>query len=122
MAKDPEELLREAARVRGFVEDFHIFLAERDPEFLDRWNGIWDHVLQKSILDDKTKALIRVGVSSALRIEKGTENAIDAAIRAGATIEEIANAVEIAFIYGGAPSLMLGLNILKKKVDKITKK
>lgn len=112
-----ENDLEKTFKARGFVEDMHIVLAKKDPWLLEKWTDIWDHIFKKSSLDQKTLALLRVASSSTIRVEKGIDHAIDAAVAAGASVEEVIDSIKVAFVYSGAPELLTSLSIVKKKFN-----
>lgn len=56
-------------------------------------------------LDKKTKEIIAVVVASVLRCKHCTENHLEKAIKAGATKKQIAEAIGVAWMMGGAPPI-----------------
>ncbi|BBD73599.1 hypothetical protein HS1genome_1988 [Sulfodiicoccus acidiphilus] len=97
------------------MEDFHEVLASRDPELLESWSEVWSRAFKFTSLDSKTVSLIRMAVVSALRHEKAIEHSMDQAVAAGATPEEILDAIKVAFIFTGVPTLVTALSIYKRK-------
>jgi alkylhydroperoxidase/carboxymuconolactone decarboxylase family protein YurZ len=112
---DKEEILRSIKESRGFIEDFHQVLASRDPEFLEAWSNVWTKAFKHGSLDAKTASLIRMAVVSAIRHEKAIEHSMDQAVVAGASPQEILDAIKIAFIFTGVPTLVTALSIYRKK-------
>lgn len=112
-----EELLDRVMKTRGFVEDFHVVLAEKDPDLLEIWSQVWQHVLADSSLDSKSSALIRLAVVAAMHNSTAVNHSMDQAIDAGATAEEILDSLKIAFVFTGVPTLVDSLSIYRKKFN-----
>jgi AhpD family alkylhydroperoxidase len=60
-------------------------------------------------LDTKTKELISLGIAVAVRCEPCIVWHTGAAVKAGATEEEILDTIKVAVCMGGGPALMYGL-------------
>lgn len=60
---------------------------------------------QKSVLDSKTKELIRLAIASVFRCNHCTENHIKYALNEGATKEEISEALLLASLQSAATQL-----------------
>ena len=60
---------------------------------------------QKSILDEKTKELIRVAVASVFRCKHCTEHHIQDAIAAGATKQEVSEAILLSALQAAGTQL-----------------
>ena len=69
---------------------------------------------QKTVLDLKTKELIRAAVSSVFRCNHCTENHTKAALEAGATKEEVSEAMLLASLQAAATQLNWNLDLFKK--------
>jgi len=59
----------------------------------------------KKVLDEKTKHLIALGIAIAIRCEPCIMWHTNAAVRAGATLDEILETIKIAIAMGGGPAL-----------------
>lgn len=60
---------------------------------------------QKTVLDDKTKELIRLAVASVFRCEHCTEHHIQDALSAGATKQEISEAILLSSLQAAGTQL-----------------
>jgi AhpD family alkylhydroperoxidase len=60
---------------------------------------------QKTVLDSKTKELLRLAIASVFRCEHCTEHHIKDALEAGATKQEIAEAILIASLQSAGTQL-----------------
>jgi AhpD family alkylhydroperoxidase len=60
---------------------------------------------QKSVLDTKTKELIRLAVASVFRCEHCTEHHINDALSAGATKEEVSEAILLSALQAAGTQL-----------------
>ncbi|NLM06763.1 MAG: carboxymuconolactone decarboxylase family protein [Tissierellia bacterium] len=67
-----------------------------------------DAALEDKVLSPKTKELIALGISIAVRCEPCIVSHIDALIKLGATREEILETVGVAMFMGGGPSVAYG--------------
>ena len=110
------ELLERILSERGYVEDFHKVLAEKDPDFLRLYLDMWDSVFKKGNLDKKTASLVRLAAISVLQIEVGLDHSMDMAKAAGASEKEILDVIKIAYLFSGNATLIPALTMAKKKL------
>jgi len=102
--------LREMAKVRGYVLDYHKVLVAEDLPFMRAVNDLLavSYTGQRR-LDRKTKELVFVAVLTALGAGKEHIKAhIEVAKREGATKEEVLELLEMLIMPCGAPKFMLG--------------
>ena len=89
------------------------FLAEHDPEYLKLFHELHMHVVyEKKALPPKMKELIICAVNAATFYWQGLWIHIRGALDAGATPEEIIEALEAASLAGGVHALSQSLPIL----------
>ena len=69
-------------------------------------------------LDEKTRALIKLGISTGARLEGALHSHVRKAIEAGATNEEMRHAVILAIPTLGLPSTMAALSWLEDIISK----
>jgi 4-carboxymuconolactone decarboxylase len=69
-------------------------------------------------LDEKTRALIKLGISTGARLEGALHSHVRKAIEAGATHEEMRHAVILAIPTLGLPSTMAALSWLEDIISK----
>jgi len=112
-----DDILAKIFAERGYIEDFHRVMANKDPEFLELYLKLWDNVFKHGHLDEKTASLVRYGVICALSIPAGLDHGIDLAKKAGATEEEILDVIKIASLFSGNATLIPAFNMAKKKFD-----
>ena len=112
--EDPTEAqkayLREMAKVRGYVLDYHKVLVAEDLPFMRAVNDLLavSYTGQRR-LDRKTKEMVFVAVLTALGAGKEHIKAhIEVAKREGATKEEVLELLEMLIMPCGAPKFMLG--------------
>ncbi|MDP9474777.1 MAG: carboxymuconolactone decarboxylase family protein [Actinomycetota bacterium] len=100
------------ARKRGYVLDYHKVMAAQDYEVLQAANGIVDAAyLKQRTLDRKTKELIFTVSLTVMRASKGHIKAhINAALEAGATEEEVLEAIEISIPEAGIVAFQQGFD------------
>jgi alkylhydroperoxidase/carboxymuconolactone decarboxylase family protein YurZ len=73
-----------------------------------------EHVLTEGALPLKVKVLMTMLCDALLAHEEGVANIANRARGVGATEEEIAETVAVAFVMGGTPALVTGANAFKK--------
>jgi alkylhydroperoxidase/carboxymuconolactone decarboxylase family protein YurZ len=105
-----KDIMQRIRRVRGYLPDEWAYVAERDPEFWDIYNALYEKVLSDGkALPAKTRELIAIGVLSYRELEQGVCNHAKRALRLGATRQELLEAVETVTVPGGSPALRAGL-------------
>lgn len=83
------------------------------PELFKVVNGARDTVLTEGALSLKVKTLMTMLCDALLAHPDGVTNIANRARAAGATEEEIAETVGVAFLFGGMPALVTGSNAFK---------
>jgi alkylhydroperoxidase/carboxymuconolactone decarboxylase family protein YurZ len=108
--EEEKEIMQRIRRVRGYLPDEWAYVAERDPEFWDIYNALYEKALSDGkALPAKTRELIAIGVLSYRELEQGVYNHAKRALRLGATRQELLEAVETVTVPGGSPALRAGL-------------
>ena len=114
-----QEYIDEMARKRGYVLDYHKFMANADFDVLVAANRLVDSVyLQQRTLDRKTKELLFIISLTVLRAGKEHIKAhIRVALELGATPNEILEALEIALPEAGVVIFQEGLEAWCEAVE-----
>ena len=81
------------------------WFGKRAPEQADAWFELYQAVGKKGVLDHKTKELIAVAVCCVMRCEHCVEAHVKNAKKAGASKEEIAEALMMASFMASATQL-----------------
>ena len=89
-------------------------LEENAPDLLEVVNGARESVLTDGALSLKVKTLMTMLCDALLSHPDGVANIANRARSAGATEEEIAETVGVAFLFGGMPDLVTGANAFKR--------
>ena len=89
-------------------------LKKNAPELLNVVNGARESVLTDGALSLKVKTLMTMLCDALLSHPDGVANIANRARAAGATEEEIAETVGVAFLFGGMPALVTGANAFKR--------
>ncbi len=84
------------------------------PELFKVVNGARESVLTDGALSLKVKTLMTMLCDALLAHPDGVTNIANRARAAGATEEEIAETVGVAFLFGGMPALVTGANAFKR--------
>ncbi len=84
------------------------------PELFKVVNGARESVLTDGALSLKVKTLMTMLCDALLAHPDGVANIANRARAAGATEEEIAETVGVAFLFGGMPALVTGANAFKR--------
>ena len=97
-------------RYKKFKQDF--------PDIVDAYERLGDAVHQDGPLDAKTRALIKLAVSTGARLEGAVHSHTRKAIAAGATKEELRHVAILSLPTIGLPSMMAALSWVDDVVDK----
>jgi alkylhydroperoxidase/carboxymuconolactone decarboxylase family protein YurZ len=120
MNEKSKKLLDEMMKKRGYVYPPFELLAQTDPDFLEAYDKIYELIMpRKRIFPEKIKELFYV-VAIASRNPGDTnalKNHIKRALRKGAKKEEIVEALQSAFLPGGALTMLYGMNTLMQVLD-----
>ena len=100
-------------RFKKFKEDF--------PQVASAYEALGDAVHKSGPLDDKTRALVKLGISAGARLEGGFHSHVRKAIDAGVTKEEMVHAVMLALPTIGLPSMMAALTWIDDVFEKDNK-
>ena len=94
-------------------------LASLDPEYCERLRNLYVEGTFERVgeLPRKTKELIMVGITCALRVERGIRIHARRAMALGATPREVLEAMEVSAIPGGMPGLWLGVETLQEILE-----
>ena len=113
MANDAKEAFEKASL--GTENKAYNLIAELDPEYFEKLKGIYVDATfgREGALPRKTKELIMVGITCALRAQRGVRIHSERALKLGATPREVLEAVQVAAIPGGMPGLWLGVETLQ---------
>ena len=100
----PETTMERAAQLRN--------LRGGAPEVMKAFANIAQSALAPKALDRKTKELIAVGISVAIRCDDCIGFHVKAAIEQGASQEEVTEALAMAIYMGAGPSVMYATHAL----------
>lgn len=118
MSDDDErkKYLNQMVAQRGYVRDFHKVLVSEDLAFMRAVNGLMEVAyLSQRILDRKTKELVFIGTLVGQgAAEEHIRTHMEAAKRAGATKEEVLEALELTASPCGIPKFLVGYEVWTK--------
>ena len=99
----------------GAENSAYEIIAQLDPEYFEKLKGLYVDATfgRDGALSRKTKELIMVGITCALRAQRGVRIHSQRALSLGATPQEVLEAMEVAAIPGGMPGLWLGVETLQ---------
>ena len=89
-------------------------LEENAPDLLKNVAGVRQAVLQEGVLSLKVKTMMTMLCDALLGHADGVATIANRARAAGATEDEIAETVGVAFLFGGMPALVTGANAFRK--------
>ena len=92
---------------QGIIED-------AAPQLFKDVTTVRDNVLTDGALSMKVKVLMTMLCDALLAHDHGVENIANRARASGATEDEIAETIGVAFVMGGTPALVTGSNAFKK--------
>lgn len=96
-------------RFQKFTEDY--------PAVAEAYESLGKAVHSSGPLDDKTRSLIKLAISTGARLEGAVHSHARKAIKAGATSEEMRQTVLLALPTIGLPSMMAALSWLDDILD-----
>ena len=113
MPHDAKEAFETASL--GAENKAYEIIAKLDPEYFEKLKGIYVDATfgRDGALPRKTKELIMVGITCALRAARGVRIHSERALTLGASPREVLEAMEVAAIPGGMPGLWLGVETLQ---------
>ncbi len=91
-------------------------LSKESREAMHHFRAFMDSVLEKKVLDTKTKELIALGTAITARCKYCIAIHVKKSLAAGATREEILEAATVAILMGGGPALTYVTEV-KKALD-----
>lgn len=115
--ENKKEKLLEILEKRTIHYDWEDYLAEKDPDFLEKFIDIAEDGFGEGVLSVKVKELIAIALLASRGEERGAIAHIKRAIENGATVDEIREAIEVSMFPCGAPALAHGLRALKKSTE-----
>ena len=89
-------------------------IQDNAPQLYEDVSAVRDHVLTDGALSLKVKVLMTMLCDALLAHDEGVKNIANRARAVGATEEEIAETVAVAFVMGGTPALVTGANAFQK--------
>ena len=103
----------------GAKNSAYEIIAQPDPEYFEKLKGLYvDGTFGRDgALTRKTKELIMVGITCAMRAPRGVRIHSERALSLGATAQEVLEAMEVAAIPGGMPGLWLGVETLQELLE-----
>ena len=88
-------------------------LAKVDPKMLEHVTGVREYVIADRALSAKVKTLMTMLCDALLAHEDGVYIISQRARALGASEEEIAETVQVAYLMGGTPALVTGCNAFR---------
>ena len=89
-------------------------LAKNDHHMADHVGELREHIMAEGALSAKVKTLMTMVCDAITAHEDGVRNIANRARALGATEEEIAEAVQVAFLFGGMPGLVTACAAFKE--------
>jgi 4-carboxymuconolactone decarboxylase len=116
---EKQAYIDEMVRRRGYVLDYHKVMVQQDLPVLKAADALVSAAyLDQRLLDRKTKELIFIVSLTVMRAEKPhITSHIRAALKAGATPEEILEAIEISLPEAGVVAFQWGVDAWREVVQ-----
>ena len=89
-------------------------LKKNNPQFAEMYLSQRDHVLKDGSIPAKYKILMTMIVDAILAHPDGCKALANRARDAGATEEEIGEAVEVTYLFGGTPAIVTAINAYRE--------
>jgi alkylhydroperoxidase/carboxymuconolactone decarboxylase family protein YurZ len=118
--KSAKKVLEQVSNGRGFINVTHKVLSREDPKMLELTHQMFMHVMhERKALSLKVKELLVMAVNASLLYYTGTRAHMQLALKAGATKEEVFEAIEVASWPAGIHVLRTCLPIYEEVMDEI---
>lgn len=116
---EKQAYIDDMAKKRGYVLNFHKGMAEADFDALRATNELVGAVYTRErLLDRKTKELLFCATLTAMRAGKGhIQSHIHAAMRYGASAQEVLEAIEITLPEAGVIAFQAGFEAWREVAD-----
>jgi AhpD family alkylhydroperoxidase len=101
------------AALRKRITSANAGLKRAQPDTLKGFNLIHGQAMQAGALDPKTKELIAVALSVGSRCDPCIAFHVHAALRHGASRDELMEVLSVAVMMGGGPSLMYAAHVIE---------
>ena len=101
------------AALRKRITSANAGLKQAQPDTLKGFNLIHGQAMHAGALDPKTKELIAVALSVGSRCDPCIAFHVHAALRHGATRDELMEVLSVAVMMGGGPSLMYAAHVIE---------
>jgi alkylhydroperoxidase/carboxymuconolactone decarboxylase family protein YurZ len=117
-----KKLLRVMERERGYLPPSYRYIANKDPDFLEAYNNLYDRALTDGkALPAKMRELIAIPLLAYRGHHEAVYEHCKRALKLGATKQELLEAIETSIIPGGVPTFGNGLRALVR-IDEDEKK
>ena len=112
------KLLAEMEKERGYVSLAKNYVATVDPDFMEAYNNLYNNGLRAGkALPVKYRELVAIAILSYRTRENAVYLHMKRALRHGATIQELLDAVETSIIPGGGPTFDVGTQALMRILE-----
>jgi alkylhydroperoxidase/carboxymuconolactone decarboxylase family protein YurZ len=98
--------MEDTPSIRPWLDAF----AQRDPQFVDSYMAMRERILKDGAIPAKYKVLTGMITDTIAAHPDGVRQLANDARAAGASEAEIAEAVEVGYLYGGTAALVMGVN------------
>lgn len=89
-------------------------IENNDPELLEKMTSLREFALKEGALSTKMKTLMALLADALLNHPQGVKSLSNMARAHGASEEEIAETIHMAFLFGGLPGLVTATNAYKE--------
>ena len=91
---------------------------ETYPEVGEAYKALGEAALKAGPLDEKTRELIKLGISVGARMESAVKSHFRRAREAGATVEELKHAVLLSTTTIGFPNMMTAMSWIEVELER----
>ena len=103
----------EIRKKRGYLHVAHLFLVSNDPNYFSKYEQLYDVTMNtNSMLPIKVRELIAIALLASRGQYEAVKLHIKRALDNNTSVSEIIESLKIAMFYGGAPSLIYGIEKL----------
>ena len=96
-----------------YYEQLKVLSAQLKPEVMAGFGELHSAAVEKGALDTKSKELIALGIAIAVHCDGCIAFHVHDALNAGANRQEILDAIGVAILMGGGPSMVYGCEAMQ---------
>lgn len=108
-----EKIMSELEAIFQIRDEENHLLENECTEVMGKFDALHASIMKDGTISKKNKSLVALGIAICVRCEGCMLSHVESALKQGASLEEIAETVEVAILMGGGPSTVFGRRAIK---------